>query len=153
MSHLHVDADDFGRFARATRDADKSVQKAIRKGFRDAAKPLGEDVVREGSVGMPARGGLRARLSAGKIGISATFGKNPKVTVKLGTRAGYQLSSLDRGILRHPVFAQQGQKRRWTAQRVPSSTYSEAFQKGAPKVREHVLRETRRVLDEIAREV
>lgn len=153
MTHLGVNVEDFGKFAKAARDADKSVQKAVRKGFRDAAKPLGEDVVREGSQQMPARGGLRDRLSKGKIGIAASFGKNPKVTVKLGTRAGYQLSSLDSGTLRHPIFARQGRKRRWTAQHVPSGTYSEAFQRGAPKVRERVLREMQRALDDIAREV
>lgn len=144
-----VDAEDFGRVAAAMKTADADLKKAIRKALRESAKPLGVSVVRAGSAGMPARGGLRAKLQGGKVGMLFSAGNDPKVTLKLGAKPGIGLATINRGIVRHPVYG----RGKWVSQEVQAGTYDEAFQQGAPKVRRQVLNATTEVLDDIARKV
>jgi hypothetical protein len=146
---IKADASDFGHLAAAARGAEKDVQKAVRKALRETAKPLGASVVRAGSAVMPARGGLRAKLSGGKVGFAASFGKNPSVMLKLGAKPGVGLATLNRGTLRHPVYG----RSKWVSQRVPVGTYSAAFEKGAPLVRLHVAKAMDEVLNDIAKKV
>jgi hypothetical protein len=144
-----VDADDYGRFASAAKGAEKDVQKALRKALRDTAKPLGSAVVRTGSAQMPSRGGLRAKLAGGKVGLAISLGNNPKVTLKLGAKPGIGLANLNRGTLRHPVYG----RGKWVSQRVPAGTYDAAFEAGAPAVKRRVADAAQDVLDDIARKV
>ncbi|MGZ4559482.1 MAG: hypothetical protein ACXVGQ_00365 [Mycobacteriaceae bacterium] len=133
---------------------DKELRKAVYRGFRDAAKPLGERMVRAGAAAMPKRGGLSARVAGSKIGIrNATTGRNPKVEIQLKTAQGYDLKGMDRGEVRHPVFARAGRKRVWARapQRVPVGSFTAAFEEGAPGVRERIVRELQSVFDETAR--
>lgn len=152
---VHFNADDFGNFADATRGAEKKVQNAIRKALREAGKPLAASVIREGSEPMPARGGLRAQLQQGKPSVLSTFGKTPRVTLKLATRKGHGLDTINRGVLRHPVYPHGSDRKKWkwTRQNVPGGTYTAAFEKHAPDVRRQALKAMEQTLDEIAREV
>lgn len=144
-----VDARDFGRLAAACRSADRDVQKAMRKALRETAKPLGVTVIHAGSASMPLRGGLRSKLAGGKVGLLASFGANPKVTLKLGARPGIGLKTLNEGKLRHPVYG----RGPWVSQHVPAGTYTEAFQAAAPTVRRHAESAMNEVLNDIARKV
>lgn len=147
--------EDFLRAAQALNDlGDREVRKAVYRGFRDAAKPLGQRMVEAGAAAMPKRGGLSARIAASKVGIrNATTGRNPKVEINLRTAQGYDLQAMDRGQLRHLVFARAGVKRVWVRQNVPAKSFSNEFEAGAPSVRERLLRELNSVFDETARKV
>lgn len=149
---MDVDSTALQQFARAIKGADKDLRRAFSKAIREAAKPLGAQVLREGSASMPARGGLRARLLAGKVSIrSSLTGSNPKVMITLANREKDALGALDQGSMRHPVFARGGRPRRWTSQRVPSGTYAASFERNAPDVRGEVQKAVQSALDDIAR--
>ena len=121
-----VSTEDYQRFAKALKQADKAMARAIRKRTREAAVPIGEHVVRDGSEVMPERGGLSARLAAGKPAVSVAA---KGATINL--RKGANYAALNRGILRHPVYG----TGRWVEQRVPEGTYTEAFADLPPEAR------------------
>lgn len=124
-----VSAEDYARFSTALRKADKAVSRAIRKRIREESVPIGEHVVREGSVDMPARGGLSERLAAGRPTVSI-LAKGASISL----RRGGNYASLNRGILRHPVYG----RGRWVAQPVPAETYTSAFEDLPPESRERL---------------
>ena len=124
-----VSAEDYARFAKALRGADKAVARAIRKRIREESAPIGEHVIREGSADMPARGGLSERLAAGRPTVSI-LAKGASINL----RKGGNYASLDRGILRHPVYG----RSRWVAQPVPAETYTAAFEDLSPDARDRL---------------
>lgn len=142
-----VDSSDYGKFAASVKDADKEVQKAFRKAFREIARPLGQSVVRSGSASMPSRGGLRARLASSKVGVAASFGRDPKVTLRLGAKPSIGLKTLNSGQVRHPVW----KTGVWVSQRVPSGTYDQAFQAAGPLAQRRMAAATEDVLNDIGR--
>jgi len=105
-----VDASDYTRLAGKLRDADKAIAKQVRAELADAAKPFGEEVIRDGSDGMPRRGGLRELLQQG--GRVSLRMRSDGVDIALQNRDGVQLGPLNKGSLRHPVFARAGMSSR-----------------------------------------
>lgn len=145
-------ADDLERVARAFREGDKDLQRKVSAAMRNAAKPLGEVVVRAGASVMPHRGGFAARVAATRVGVTNSLrGKSATVTIRARSLEGYDLAGLDRGLLRHPVFARAGARRVWASQPVPAGAFSAAFRLRAPQVQRDVLNAADGVLDTIAR--
>lgn len=148
--------------------ADKGLTKAVRKGLREVAKPLGEDMIRGGAAAMPKRGGLSDRVAHSTVGQRNTLaGGNVGVELLLRQRNGYRLDQMDAGRLRHPVFergylartvthkgkkyAMQGPRleRRWVGQAVPAKGFTTPFLEGAPKVRAALVRTIQQAFDEV----
>ena len=98
-----IDVRQYKEAAAKVRKAEASLTKKFKAELANVAKPLGEDVVREGSEPLPSRGGLRELIrSRSRISVSPTsqgvalIVRNPKVK---------QLGSIDsKGVVRHPVF-------------------------------------------------
>lgn len=139
----------FHKAARALNEAgDRQLKLAFGRGLRAAAKPLGDQMVQGLAAKMPRRGGLSARVAGSKVSIRAsTAGSNPRVTLSLADAQKDQLGGMDAGTVRHPVYG----RRAWVAQRVPSGGAREAFDRGAPVVREQVVRELNAALRNAAR--
>jgi hypothetical protein len=148
-------SEDFKRAANAlTGLGDKQLRLATGRGLRTAAKPLGEAMVRAGAADMPRRGGLSARVAASKVGVTASLtGANPRVLIRLRTRQGDDLSGMDRGQVRHPVFSRAGRRPTWVRQSVPAGSFTRAFNAGAPQVREALSRQIQQVVNAAARKV
>ena len=96
-------AEDYQRMQAKLKDIDKKVARIYRKRLREAAPPLGRHVLEYGIEKMPKRGGLQAYLK-GNSPIS-TSARPSGVDLWLGSKKKSQLSLLNRGMLRHPVFA------------------------------------------------
>ena len=141
---------DLRQLSAAYKAGDKVLQKRIRTGLQQAAKPLAETVVRQGAAGLPRRGGLRARILASKGAVTASLAaRNPSVSIRLANSQKDSLKGLDEGFVRHPVF----RTGRWVAQPVRSKgAFTAAFQRNAAGVRDRVNAEVAKALDEIARE-
>lgn len=118
--------DGLERVARAYRDGDKILRRAITKSLRDVAKPLGEAIIREGAEGLPHSGGLSATIrDNGRVTVTASLtGSSPKVTIGLSNRQGIQMASLDKGSLRHPVY---GHRSAWVLQSIRAHLFTDAF--------------------------
>lgn len=140
--------DDLRRLAAVYKTSDKTIQKAIRTGLQDAAKPLSAEMIAKGAESMPARGGLRARVAAARGGVTASLsGRNIAVSIRAANRQKDSLKGLDAGTLRHPVYGHGP----WMTQSVPRGAFSGAFQAGAPQVRDRLRRAVSTALDDIAR--
>lgn len=144
------------KVARAYRDGDKVMRRAIGRAARDVAKPLGEAVVREGAQTLPARGGLRQRVrTGGRVTVTSQLGgPTPRVTMTLRNRYGYQLGRMERGELRHPIWPRVTQSRDewdWAEQRVPAGKFTAAFERlGTPMLQRRTLAAMRRAADDVA---
>ena len=149
MSGLEIrGADDWRRLARGLKGSDAPLRRHIRKGLRDVGKPLGIDMRTAGAAAMPKRGGLSARVARSSVTLRTAggLGAGARIEVALRTKEGYDLGAMDRGLIRHPVFDTGA----WVAQAVPANSFSDAFDRGAPKVRVALAREIDRALDEIS---
>lgn len=130
--------------------ADKTLQKRLRTGLQNAAKPLAAQVLREGSASLPSRGGLRARVAGARAGVTASLGgRRVSVSIRLANRERDSLGALDTGVIRHPVF---GHSDTWVSQQIRPHQFSDAFDRGAPLAEARVRLEMQKALDEIARE-
>lgn len=140
-------AEDFDRLAAAMRAADKATKRRISARLRKIAKPLAEDVRREGADPMPQRGGLAARLAAASLSVRSSYAsRGARVEIALRTRERYALARINEGELRHPVFGGKA----WVEQSVPAGSWTEAILEGGPDVQRELHDEVRHILAEIS---
>jgi hypothetical protein len=158
--YLHAN---FEEVAEAYRDGDKVLRRHVGAALRGIAKPLGKRVLSRGAAKLPRRGGLADRVAdGGKVGVSANLtGRTPQVLLRLQDKAGYQLAAMNRGQLRHPVFARgakfgdgaRGRKAwTWVSQTIPPNAFTEEFEAELPKVRSELIDASQQALGEIARD-
>lgn len=152
MGALDVDVADYKAFAQRLKAADRKVASALRARVRDAGKPLAEGIAQDGPEGLPERGGLADWLRGAKPSLSMT---QTRVAIKLtgltGRRTGRtsDLHAINRGRLRHPVFAQPGRKAGWVNQPVEAGTYDKAIDKHAETALDDIARALEDVMEEI----
>ena len=152
MAALDVDASDYKAFAQRLKAADRKVASGLRRRVRDASKPLSEAVAKDGPEGLPESGGLADWLRQAKPSLSMT---QTRVAIKLTgmvgtrTRKTSDLNAINRGRLRHPVYARPGRKAGWTNQRVAAGTYDAAIDTHGAEALEDIAR----VLDDVMKEI
>lgn len=147
--HLEVRAEDFRAAARTlTAAGDKDLKREVTRALRDVVRPFAQQIVAEGAAVLPRRGGLAGRVAAARIGqTTAMGGANPRVSVNLSTREGYDLRRMDEGTVWHKVWGRPP----WIRQSVPAGGFSEAFSRGAPEVAEQVVSALEAVTRKIGR--
>ncbi len=152
MAALDVDASDYKAFAQRLKAADRKVASGLRRRVRDAAKPLGDAIAKDGPEGLPSSGGLADWLRQAKPGLSMTQTRMAiKLTGAKGSRTGKtsDLNAINRGRLRHPVYAQPGRKAGWANQPVQAGTYDAAIDTHGAEALEDIAR----VLDDVMKEI
>ncbi len=122
----YVDASDYAQFAAKLKDADRQIATAVRKELREVAKPIAQEVVREGSVSLPHRGGLSANVESARTTINVLASG---VALSLGGRAHRkgegQLRQIDEnGQIRHPVYAN---RKVWAVTKTEPHRFTESF--------------------------
>ena len=144
---LDIQADDYKSAHRALKAADRKVANGVRRGLRKIAKPLGDQVLTEGSEGLPQSGGLASHVAAGgKVGLmmAATSAR-----LKL-SHAGVDVASLERGTVRYPLF---GNKNSWHSHPVTAHLFTSVFEREGPAVAEAMRDELVTLTNELAREI
>ena len=136
-----VNAAEFEAFAAKLKQAERKVRGAVRKGIRDAVRPLTEGVVEEGAEGLP--GGLAAHVVA-KGSRPQTRQSARAVTVVFGKKAGPQIGAIDEGSVRHPTFGHKP----WVSQSIPAGAFSEALEGRLPEVRKAVAGQVEKAMGE-----
>lgn len=151
MTSFDVKADDYRRLNEKLKTVDKKVARAARKRLREAAGPIGRHVLEAGVGKMPRRGGLQSYLRSSSPVRASVRGSG--VDVWLGSRKKSQLSLLNRGFLRHPVFADALRDTRkewsWVTQPVPDEAFTEALASLPPED----LRRLEGVMKDLMREL
>lgn len=132
-----VQADDYTKLQKALKDPglDKKVARAYSKRLREAAGPLGRLVLEHGVDEMPSGGGLQDYLMGrSPVAVSA---RSRGVDVWLGNKKKSQLSLMNRGFFRHPVFGTEDRTRTFEH----SSTITRGKNKGKAKVTRNTVRQ------------
>lgn len=120
----------------------KELRRELNKGIREGAKPLVDDARAAARANLPREGGLAERIATKPTAISSTA-----TGVRVRVR-GSDATSLDRGILRHPVF---GNRDVWVTRNIRPGWFTDAMKREAPKVRPHILAAMERIAEKIAR--
>lgn len=125
---VEVDASQYTELVKQVRAlGDQKLKRSMMARLRKAAAPMGRTIIERGAAHMPARGGFRALLlSTGRSTVTPlTSG------VRLNLRSSRStLRALDRGYLRHPVFARWYRLRdlwAWANTAVPPEAFTTAF--------------------------
>lgn len=119
---FHIKSKEFHALFVATKDFDKKLYANLRKGLRDAAKPIVDDVKSEidnipssGKYGTGVRDGLKAGTRAGILASSAKTAGVRIVTspnkLPAAKRPLAKAFNRKKGSFRHPVFANPDQVR------------------------------------------
>lgn len=100
------------------------VKKNLYAELRAAGRPAVLAIREAYGQRMPQRGGLAEKLSKAQVGVRSRI-SGPSVVTSLVTRVpGYDLTKIEEGDLRHPVF---GNRKTWVSQEVPAHVAGEAF--------------------------
>lgn len=144
-------ADKLAVVARALRDVgDKELRRELYRGLNRAVKPLTADVKAATPDYLPKRYARELSKSLRVKTRRRAGGRNPAIflvgSAKTPRGKDRDLSSLNRGRLRHPLF---GNRRFWYDQPVRKDWWTDPLIQGAPEVREEIVR----VLDDVARQL
>jgi hypothetical protein len=120
----------------------KDLRNELNRGATRSVRPVRAEVRRAARVRLPKRGGLAKRVAASKITTRRVYtGRSAGVSLRV--TSNYHIGTMNRGIVRHPVF---GNEDTWTTQIINRGWWNEAIRKTAPGAR----REMQRVINEIA---
>lgn len=122
-------ADDYKKFAKNLKAADKKIAAEARKELRTLGRELADPILAEGAKPMPHSGGLDAWItSRANVRVSITASR---LEFALGIKKKDLIARLDStGRLRRPVWADPTKDRkewRWKDQQVPQHTWTDAF--------------------------
>lgn len=135
------------RLAKALKGADRELRKELLRRIRAAGKPVVAEMKRNLASNMPQRGGLAADLGRAKIGVrTKTSGSTSGVRIE-ARHSEHDLASIDRGIVRHPVYGRPP----WVEQDVPEGEVSRPVRESKPAMQRAVLRAMDDTADEIVR--
>lgn len=156
MSAQVKGAEDFLRLSKALKAAGrKQLRKDLNKGLRDAAKPLIAQTRASARDRLPKAGGLNDLVAKTPQRVQIRTGATAGVRiVVVQSRSGARRAN--RGILRHPVFADPNKPRdewTWVDQKVNSEWFDGPLREGAPLVIPRLTAAMQTVADRVVREV
>lgn len=126
---------DIDRLAEAYRDGPRRLRTQINKALKTVALEVANEVPGEAAKRLPKGGGLAARIADVRGTISPSLrAASPSVSILFKAAKGERVATkaIDAGSLRHPVF---GNRENWVWQPVRPGSFTNAFQKRAPKLR------------------
>jgi hypothetical protein len=160
VASLVAGAADFSALAKRLKDAGETgLRRELYKAVSKAAKPLGDQVRSEEYLKpyMPDRyaGVLSRDMSVRTFKGSRSGGARVAIFVK-GRDHDRQVTVLERGFIRHPIFADAGVDRRdwrwWTqAKAMTPGFFSDAVKNAGPQIRRDVLAAMHDVAQQIER--
>lgn len=136
---------------------DKDLRRELFRGIQRAGKPLKAAAREAAATQLPQRGGLSTRVATSRFSVRTRLGRNPSIRVEgkgpdNSTGQSMDLKSMDRGRLRHPVYARgENRKRwRWTSQAISPNWFSDAMEATADReVRDEVIKAIEAVRDKL----
>ena len=149
-------ANQFAAVAKALKEAgDRVLTREFNKALRESARPFQEAVAREAETGLPRRGGVNDRVAKTAVPRVRKSNNRKGVGIRLvatGKLGAKSLARINKGFLRHPVYADQRKTRdqwKWVTQRVKPGFWDRA----ADETSKDVARNMQAALDRIARKI
>ena len=123
----------------------KELRRELYRGISRAMKPLAEEARKSARENLPRRGGLNEVVASSRFTArSRMAGRNPGVRL-VGAKKGHDLSAIDRGRLRHPVFGNDW----WVTQIIEPGWFTDGLSDSV--VVAPVRKEILRAMDDVAR--
>jgi hypothetical protein len=127
---------------------DKNLQRELTKAMRRAARPLLRSA-RQGAIQiLPYRGGLADTVAASRFA-SQVRANSKGAALRITAQGRYQLSSMDAGHVRHPVY---GHRTNWVSQRIRPGWFTKPLTIDAPKQRQELDRAVYEVAQQLEAE-
>jgi len=115
---------------------DKNLQRELTAAMRRASRPLLRSA-RQGAIQiLPYRGGLAETVAASRFTAQVRANSNG-AALQITAVGRYQLSSMDEGHVRHPVY---GHRQTWVSQRIRPGWFTKPLTIDAPKQRRELDR-------------
>lgn len=122
-------AEQLERVAAALIGASKQLRLEFLASLRESMKPVKAAVIQSARDNLPQSGGLAATIAGSKFGIRTRVTPS---TAKLALRASsdHNISRMDRGSLRHPVFG----GTTWVTQSITPGWFSDPTKEAKPEI-------------------
>lgn len=150
MADLQVTgADKFAKVAKELKQVgDRDLAKELYKALNSGTKPMRANAKKAAEQRLPRAGGLNKRVARARLSTRRKAGKNPGI--KIVATGMSQLSMMDQGRVRHPVWGNRG---RWVNQPIPHAKgwFTEPMEEGAPVARREIIRSLDAVAKKLAR--
>lgn len=144
-------AEKLAKLAGAVQQYAPELRKELLREIRTGVRPLLPKIRNEATETLPSRGGLAGIVADAQYVVrTRTSGKQVGVRVE-GRLPGHDLRSIDRGNLRHPVFARAGRRRTWVGQRVAQGFFSRPANYAKPDLQGAVIEAMEKVATTIER--
>lgn len=160
---LRINAEEYVAFAAKLKTMEPKIRNGVRKRIRESAKAFGPEIVKEGAVPLPDRGGVEAYVVA--RGKSPTIAQTATgVRLVLGKKKGPQIGRMNEGNLRHPVFGVWHKTKsgvtvkseprlrwtwKWVGQDIPAGSWTAAAKDHEDALREAVRKEMDSIMGEL----
>lgn len=134
-------------------EANRGLQRELTRALTEATKPLKDELRKSARSTLPSSGGLAERIAGSRFGTRRVV-KGNQAGVRLTATNKHGLMNLDRGRLRHPVFADSSQTRdewTWVTQRITPGWWTQPLKAGTPEAGKKIEEAIGRVSDRIER--
>jgi hypothetical protein len=129
---------------------DKELRLALTRAIREATAPTKALIKEQQLAVLPKRGGLNVAVARNRISNRVRMSmKDPGVQITI--TADYDVGAINRGKVRHPVFARKGKKRTWVTQEVTPGSITGAIDETKVMVQEQIQRELKKIEDYLQR--
>lgn len=139
-----IEFDDHGSFQRFRQELAKAANRLgpeLRDEATEQLKAVGAAAKHNAASILPRQGGLARAVSSMVVSV-ASSGKS---SARLSVRSGFDLDSLDRGFVVHPVYGRQPM----VTQRVRSGFWSKAVEQSKPRIEAGLNEALERVIKDI----
>ena len=119
------------------------LRRDLLRGIKAAADPVLNDVRSAAGAELPRTGGLAERVAGSKFSVQVRTGANT-AGVRIRGQSGWNIASMNRGVLRHPVF---GNRDVWVTQSIRPGWFDHPIEVKAEPIRLAVVA----VVDDVAR--
>jgi len=139
------------RVAGAVQRVAPELRKELLREIRTGVRPVIKDIRAEALDSLPSRGGLGEMIAGSRYAVrTRTSGKQVGVRVE-GRLTEIDLDVIDRGRVRHPVFAREGRSPSWVNQPVRPGFFSRPVAESFPQIQKSVMQAMDNVAEKIRR--
>lgn len=137
---------DLATMARRLKAAGRGdLRKELLAGIRESGKKAVPDIRRVAADTLPKRGGLADKVASQPYSVRTSLALSG-AKVSIVGRGMKELSDIDEGRLRHPVF---GDRSRWSQQSVTPGFFSQTIARRAPAIRDDIEKSMGHIAAEI----
>ena len=144
---MDIRSTDLQKFSQNLNAAAREIDAEVERAIKEATRPLIAAARAEALRTLPSRGGLSRKVAASQFS-SGAVRTSGGVGYRVSARNKYNISSIDKGRVRHPVF---GNRKVWARQGVNPGWFSEPAKAAEPRVNRAIRAAMERTVKRVER--